>query len=316
MAIAVGETRPDLFAVPYPSPWSLLQYPLFAVNVKMLCEKDGWRSRKQSSLATTIYALRLTYQTEGWGGLYRGVHLHLVHQASRCAFGLLTGRCLRLAKQACTTEGSDSATRIEARPVASISEQEEVQLSRREGMFAWNVQHLWLGLKYAIDLFCYPILLASTRAIILRDDGMTTWQRLRLWCHHEGVSSLFSGATASLLSTACDEVMDAVLGACIDHCAASSELGSTDKLTLKACSSSVASVLTAPLNHVGVIQRCQSCLPGLVWPTPLWGTIRKLPWLSTFYQFLLFGGILAVNFKLIQLKLELDDARVEDDSEE
>jgi hypothetical protein len=53
-----------------------------------------------------------------------------------------------------------------------------------------------------------------------------------------------------------------------------------------------------------------------VWPTPLWGTVRKLPWLSTFYQFLLFGGILAVNFRLIQLKLELEDTRAEDDSEE
>jgi len=293
-----------------------LQYPLFAVNVKMLCEKDGWRSRKNSSLANTILALRLTYQTEGWGGLYQGVHLHLAHQATRCALGLLTSRCVRLAEQAYTTRGTDSGTRTQPGPAAPTSEQEEVQLSGREGLFVWDVHHLWLGLKYVIDLCCYPILLASTRAIILRDDGMNTWQRLQLWCNHDGVWSLFSGATASLLSTACDEVMDAVLGACIDHCAVNSELGSTDKLTLKACSSSVASVLTAPLNHVGVIQRCQSCISGLVWPTPLWGTVRKLPWLSTFYQFLLFGGILAVNFRLIQLKLELEDTRAEDDSEE
>jgi len=284
--------------------------------VKMLCEKDGWRSRKQSSLRNTIDALRLTYQTQGWGGLYQGVHLHLAHQASRCALGLLARRCVTLAEQAYTTLGTDSGTLTEAGLAVSTSDQEGVQPSGGESIFVWNVHHLWLGLKYVMDLFCYPILLASTRTIILRDDGMNTWQRLRLWCNHDGVSSLFSGATASLLNTAVDEVMDAVLGACIDHCAVNSELGSTDKLTLKACSSSVASVLTAPLNHVGVIQRCQSCLPGLVWPTPLWGTVRKLPWLSTFYQFLLFGGILAVNFKLLQLKLELGDAPAEDDGEE
>jgi len=265
-----GGAKDNPLLVSYPSPMLFLQYPLFATNVKVLCEKDDGRMRKQSSLAGTFLSLRLVYRTEGLPGLYRGAPLYLLHQLARDGLRLLAGRCL----------------------------------GRREGA---GGHRLRLAARYAIDVLCYPLLLASTRAIILRDDTESTWQRVCCWCAEEGVLSLFSGLTSSLLSTALDEIMDLVLEGCVERCATGTEVSATDKLMLKACSTSVASVLTAPANSVGVVQRCQSPLPGLVPPAPLWRTLRSLPWLSTFYQFLMFGGILGLNVKLIQLKLEMEE---------
>mmetsp|Transcript_41691 Transcript_41691/g.116161 ORF Transcript_41691/g.116161 Transcript_41691/m.116161 type:complete len:321 (-) Transcript_41691:220-1182(-) len=299
-------------AVSYPSPVMLLQYPLLATNVRLLCEQDGWRVRKQSSsLATTFLALRLTYQTEGLAGLYRGADLYLLHQIARDALRLLADRCLRGqeglgggSSGAAAPEGSDGS-----KGTASAAIQQSGGEPQEGGPFTYGGIHRWLRLaaKYFIDAVCYPLLLASTRAVLLHDDARSIWRQLCLWSEAEGVLSLFGGLASSLASTALDEAADVLLDACIERCAAGSELGSVDRLMLKACSSSVASVLTAPFNYVGVIQRCQSRLPGLPSPSPLWGTVRSLPWMSSLYQLVMFGGILALNVKMIQLKLQLED---------
>mmetsp|Transcript_57328 Transcript_57328/g.177683 ORF Transcript_57328/g.177683 Transcript_57328/m.177683 type:complete len:308 (+) Transcript_57328:96-1019(+) len=307
MAAAPSGSKHNPLAVAYPSPMTLLQYPLFATNVKILCETDGWRARKQSSLATTILALRLTYQTEGMLGLYRGAHLYLLHQFLRDALRFLTDCGLGLLERwDLRSSALLNAGKAEAEAEAGAS-QEEVCF--------WGAYRLKLALKYLIDAACYPLLLASTRAIILREDAMNSWQRMCFWCQAEGSLSLFGGLTSSLVSTAFDEVMDWVLEGCVERCSAGSEISGTDKLLLKACSASVASVFTAPINYVGVIQRCQSYLPGLLLPSPLWGTVRGLPWLSSFYQLLMFGGILALNVKLIKVKLELESQDDDDDDE-
>lgn len=284
MTTSAGATRHNPLLVSYPSPMLFLQYPLFATNVRLLCEKDDGRARKQNSLATTFLSLRLVYQAEGLLGLYRGAHLYLLHQVARDALRLFLDR------------GIGYCHKLQAEDETS-----------EDQAGAWSLYRFKLAAKYAIDALCYPILLASTRVILLRDNTHSTWQRLRYWCREEGVLSLFNGLSSSLLSTAFDEIMDLVLEGCIERCATGSEISTTDKLMLKACSTSVASVFTAPVNSVGVIQRCQSWLPGLVTPLPLWRTLQNLPWLSSFYQFLMFGGILALNVKLIQLKLEMDE---------
>ncbi|CAE7757402.1 unnamed protein product [Symbiodinium sp. CCMP2456] len=160
-----------------------------------------------------------------------------------------------------------------------------------------------LLMKYGIDVVCYPILLASTRVVMLRNEE-STWQTLCGWCREEGVFSLFSGLLASLLSTAFEEAMDFVLGACIDHGSADA----ADKLVLKACGSSVVSVFTSPINYVSVIQRCQSPrLSGFARPRPLLCIIRTLPWRGSLNQLLLFSGILGLNVRLIQWKIQLKE---------
>merc|ERR1712018_129184 len=107
---------------------------------------------------------------------------------------------------------------------------------------------------------------------------MGSWDRVCHWCKEDGVLSLFNGLTSSLVSSALDEIMDLVLAACIDRYSSGTKIDMADKLLMKASGSSVVSIFTAPINYVGVIQRCQSCIPGLLEPSPLWGTVRSLPW--------------------------------------
>eukprot|EP00416_Gambierdiscus_australes_P036668 CAMPEP_0171106562 /NCGR_PEP_ID=MMETSP0766_2-20121228/65019_1 /TAXON_ID=439317 /ORGANISM="Gambierdiscus australes, Strain CAWD 149" /LENGTH=316 /DNA_ID=CAMNT_0011567675 /DNA_START=138 /DNA_END=1088 /DNA_ORIENTATION=+ len=307
-------------AVTYPSPLTLVQYPLLATNVRLLCEQDGWRVRKQSSLTSTFIALRLTYRTEGLAGLYRGLTLYVLHQlvrdglrftanlwlgASLSSWGQLSLRSGHASK------GSESGEVSQGFVAESASAPEPCGEAVARHMYWWK-----LAAKYLIDAACYPLLLASTRAVLLREDGCSAWSRLCTWCQVEGALSLFGGLTASLVSSALDEAADALLEVCIDRCSAGSAIGSVDRLMLKACSCSLASVFTAPFNYVGVIQRCQSPrLPGLPRPAPLWGTVLNLPWQSSIYQLVMFGGILALNVKMIQLKLELDDGPQEDNDE-
>merc|ERR1719444_647818 len=99
--------------------------------------------------------------------------------------------------------------------------------------------------------------------------------------------------------------MDWVLGWCVDHCSMDSDIDMADKVLLKASGSSVASIFTAPVNYIGVIQRCQSPSLGMLEPEPLVDLVRSLPWKGSMYQFFMFGGVLALNVKLIQLKVQL-----------
>ncbi|CAE7250714.1 unnamed protein product [Symbiodinium pilosum] len=81
-----------------------------------------------------------------------------------------------------------------------------------------------LALKYGIDGLCYPVLLASTRVVMLKSE------ELLLSGREEGLWSLFGGLFASLLSTALEEAMEIFVGMCVDHGSADP----ADKLVLKA----------------------------------------------------------------------------------
>merc|ERR1711879_390153 len=97
--------------------------------------------------------------------------------------------------------------------------------------------------------------------------GKTVMQRMCIWCQREGKWSMFNGLTSSLVSTALDDVGDATLSRCIDICTVgAAPIEMTDKLLLKACGASVVSVLTSPIQNVGLIQRCQSSLVGYLEP--------------------------------------------------
>ncbi|CAE6931776.1 unnamed protein product [Symbiodinium natans] len=249
-----------------PSPLQLVSYPLVANNVRLLCDED--RGPRASSLAASFRRLRHTYQSEGLPGVFRGGHLYLLHQVLR-----------------------DSLRRLAEIPGGR---------NTRRGP-AWKAARL--AVKYGIDALCYPVLLASTRVVMLKSEE-STWQKLGEWCREEGIWSLFSGLCASLLSTAFEEAMDMLLGACIDH----GNADAADKLVLKACGNSVVSVFTSPINYVSVIQRCQSPrLPGFVRPRPLRGIVWGLPWRGSFNQLVLFSGILGLNVRLIQWKIQLKE---------
>lgn len=308
-----GTEPPNPLAWNYPSPTLLLHYPLFATNVKILCETDGWKTpRGQSSLMTTIASLRLTYLTEGPLGLYRGGHLYLLHQVSREGLRLLSDRCFRVVEprlrqlwQVKTNQGqavqNEPQVSVEDRNVCSASE--AVALAERvANRWLWWARTLT---KYLIDVAVYPMLLASTRVIILRTDPQGSWDRLRLWCREEGNLSVFNGLTSSLVSSAFDEIMDFALSTCIDRYSSGPDLELADKMLLKASASSVVSVFTSPVNYIGIIQRCQSSIPGLIPQGPVWRTLQNLPWKGSFFQFFLFSSILAMNVKLIQWKLEV-----------
>lgn len=287
-------TKPaDPLAVSYPSPMTFLQYPLLATNVRMLSGKGSKQSRGQLAWSSMVKSLRLTFRDEGMIGLYRGGHLFLLHQAVRDTIRLVTDRTLRI---------------VEGRNAELGDKEAEVQSQKR--------YRRRLLAKYMIDALTYPILLASTRSVILHDDPQSTWQHMCGWCRQEGVLTLFSGMAASLLSTALDEIMDNVLAACIEYCSAGNDVEVTDKVMLKASGSSVVSILTAPINYIGVIQRCQSRLPGMLEPEPFPELVQSLPWRSCGLQFLLFGGIMAVNVKLIQMKVQLQEEQQERDDRE
>lgn len=303
-ASAPGGARHNPLAVSYPSPTLLLHYPLFATNVKVLCDRSDWRNRKQSSLAATINALRGTYQAEGALGLYRGGHLYLLHQGARDLLRLVADALIGLVERG-----------LRPRRLAEPETEPEAEL--RSGAEEDQKQSKWvyrlrMVTKYAIDAACYPILLASTRAILLHGDNQGTVQRMRLWSSKEGLPSLWSGLLASLLSTALDEAMDVVLAWCIEYCSAETDVDVADRLLLKASGSSVVSIFTAPINYVGVIQRCQSNVPGLLEPSPLSEAVASLPWRSSAYQLVMFGGIMALNVRLIQWKTELGNEDYED----
>lgn len=293
MAKPDGPSAANPLAVTYPSPQILFNYPLLATNVKLLCDKDS-KLRAQSSLTTTIKSLRTTFHTEGIWGLYHGVHLYMLHQGIRDAFRFFTDRCIRQVEKSFPTRESVA--------------QGEQKTSTGAGLY-----RVRMFAKYVIDAICYPVLLASTRSIVLRHDSRSTWEFLKLWRNEEGALSLFQGVTASLLSSAVDEAMELVLSGSIDRCSAGCNIETADKLLLKVSSSSVVSIFTSPINYVGVIQRCQSTLPGMLTPSPLWDTVYSLPWKSSLYQFVMFGGILALNVRLIQWKLEL---QAQDDNED
>lgn len=283
-------------AVSGPSPMMLLNYPLVAANVRILCDPDLRQSVGRFSLATTFLSIRTSFRKQGIIGVYQGGHLYLLHQVCRDLLRYVTDLGFRL----CRREGREVQSGREERGGPGCDGGkggEEDALSKVD-------YKRKLATKYLIDALCYPMLLASTRAVLLSPDAYS-WQACRTWCREEGPLIFFSGMTASLLSTALDEIMDWVLGWCVDHCSMGSDIEVTDKVLLKASGSSVASVFTAPVNYIGVIQRCQSHSFGKLEPEPLWHMVWSLPWKGSAYQFLMFSGVLALNVKLIQLKVQL-----------
>ncbi|CAJ1352209.1 unnamed protein product [Effrenium voratum] len=272
-------------AVTYPSPLLLLNYPLIVSNVKMLNEKGV---RPKSTLVGTIRMLRDTHSAEGIIGLYKGGHLYLLHQALRDFLRLVAERGLGAIERRLSCE---------ARPKAQY-------LGR-------------LAVKYCIDGLCYPVLLASSRSIV-KSDQENSWQSLQMWSREEGIWSLFAGLTASLVSTAIEEAMEMLLTYCMERYARTT-VDAADKLVLKACGSSVVSVFTSPVNYVGIIQRCQSHLPTLPERRSFAEIIHGLPWRGwrrintetpgdgSFNSLVLYGGILTLNVRLIQWKMQLQE---------
>jgi len=273
----------------------LVQYPLFAANVRVLCDKEVRRSREASSLTTAFKGIRKTYSTEGILAVYRGSELYLLHQATRELLKWTAERGFRWWERRRAADSPSSQAAVEDGEVALTKGQYRLRLAT----------------KYLIDAMCYPLLLASTRAIILRDDPsmniLHQLRQVRQWGREEGILSLFGGLCASMLTTALDEVMDWVLAWCIDYCAKDSDLELTDRILLKASGSSVVSIFTAPVNFLGVILRCQSKMPSLPDHEPLSELAKTLPWRGCVYQFALYGGIMAINVRLIQLKMQLRD---------
>lgn len=288
----------DPLLVAYPSPLLLLQYPMFAINVKFFCDKDMVaRVKGQNSLTATFSALRWTYQAEGLLGVYRGAGLYFGHQALRDSLRLGTGKCFD--KVWPRKKPDEERNRLHG----------VVDPKRDNRGLYW----LRLAAKYAIEVISYPMLLASTRSIILKFDPFSTMQQFKLWSREEGQLSLFSGLTSQLLSTACDEAMDVALSACIEtHLGA--EIALPEKMLLKTAAASVMSIFTSPISYVGTIQRCQSdSLPGLMEPRSVSTILSGLAWKQSFYQLILFSAILGLNVWLVQQNLQAQ--REEDDEE-
>lgn len=320
--LGLGSSAPAPLAVSYPSPMLLLHYPLIATNVRILCDSSK-KSRGQSSLATILSSLRQTYRLEGVIGLYRGAHLYLLHQAARDSMRLLAERAFQYIERRLDSPSPvlDSPSAVGGRKAGSKTDSggdarqglgatdpaEELVIQRRRSRYVRRIIA-----KYLIEVLTYPVLLASTRFVVLYKDPNNTWQNVCMWCQEEGVLSLFSGIAASLLSTALDEIAEIVLAGCIDYCAKGCEVDMADKLLLKASGSSVVSIFTSPVNFIGVIQRCQSRMMGVIDPEPLPQLVRSLPWTSSAYQLLFYGGVMALNVKLISLKIQMQNETEED----
>jgi len=284
----------------YPSPMLFLNYPLIAANIRLLCGADGPRSRGSgsSSLKGMLRCLRRTYEVEGFFGLYRGSHIYLLHHAVRDSSRFLAEKAFQF------VEGPQE-DEVEERSADGTGSTGTVAKKQTRKQFAYRVLT-----KYAIEALSYPLLLASTRAVVMKLDGKGFWEHLGIWLREDGFLSLFGGLLASLSSTGLEEIMDHVLSWCIDYCASGQEIEVADKVLLKASGSSVVSILTAPVNYIGIIRRCQSHSMGV----PREGTfelLRSLPWYSSFQQFLFFSGIMALNVKLVAMKVQLKQEQEE-----
>jgi len=275
---------------PNPPSWTILiHYPLVATNVRILCEKEGWRSRG-GSLLQTFRAVRLVYQTEGFKGMYRGGEVYLLHQSAREGLRYLMGLCV----DGCLRD------RPPAEPEPSPG---SAAVALRQTL---RNQAFWLRVcvKYAIDLLCYPVLLASTRGVLLKGSSpFEALQKVRHWSLLDGTASLWNGATCHLLSIAADEAMELVVGVCIDR---TDGVALADKFLIKASAMTVLGVLTTPITHVGTIQRCQSAaVEGLIDCRPLGDVLGSLPWRGLFYQLVIFSGLLVLNVTVLQWKAEI-----------
>jgi len=299
----LGPKTDGPLAVSYPSPMMVLSYPLFAANVRILCDKDSWRSRGSSSLATTFVSMQSTYRSEGFPGVYRGGQLFLLHQGCRDLLKVIAERGFKFVEDRDARRSGGGGSAGSGKGAGKSKNRGE------EGELAVSVSgRRWrLATKYLIDAICYPLLLASTRTIILHGAEGSSLEHIRAWREQEGMLSLFSGLAASLLSTALEEFMDWVLAWCIEHCSQGSHVELADKMLLRASGSSVVSIFTSPVNYIGVIQRCQSNFNGMLAPEPLPDLVKSLPWRGSMYQFFMFGGIMALNVRLIQWKIQLQN---------
>lgn len=304
--------RYDSLAVRWPSGMLLVRYPFFAVNVRILCEEEWSSSRGSSSLATLITSLDLIYKTEGAQGLFRGGYLYVLHEVlSKGVFRYVADRCLRVAE----TKEQDFLLENAADREVHCS----VQVRSRQSWRSWiarsfgpqSCQWKRVFMKYAINALCYPILLASTRIIVLHcDDPRELVGHVNNWCREEGLLCLFKGLSCSLLSTALDEIMESVvISAGLERSAP--EEGSVEELlnkfVLQDAVSSLVSICSAPVSHVGTIQRCQSPLPHLLAVESLSATVRSLPWKSFAQQLFMFPAGILMNVMLIQwLQGEVD----------
>eukprot|EP00405_Crypthecodinium_cohnii_P022341 CAMPEP_0206477280 /NCGR_PEP_ID=MMETSP0324_2-20121206/35262_1 /ASSEMBLY_ACC=CAM_ASM_000836 /TAXON_ID=2866 /ORGANISM="Crypthecodinium cohnii, Strain Seligo" /LENGTH=292 /DNA_ID=CAMNT_0053953161 /DNA_START=59 /DNA_END=935 /DNA_ORIENTATION=- len=241
--------------VSYPSPFMFLSYPVFAANVRILCQKDSWRNRGSSSLATTFQFIQKTYAQEGVRGVYRGGLFYLLHTTLR----VFEGRSKNEANIVTSNGAGNTSTSVSG----------DITMTKK----GYRARLLT---KYLIDAVCYPVLLVSTRFIIV-------------W----------------------------ILAACIEYCSQGTDVELADKVLLKASGSSVVSVLTSPVNHLGVIQRCQSECRGLLEPEPISELLSSLPWKGTLYQVFLFGGVMALNVRLVQWKiiLQQEERELQDQDE-
>eukprot|EP00405_Crypthecodinium_cohnii_P032859 CAMPEP_0206523704 /NCGR_PEP_ID=MMETSP0324_2-20121206/67771_1 /ASSEMBLY_ACC=CAM_ASM_000836 /TAXON_ID=2866 /ORGANISM="Crypthecodinium cohnii, Strain Seligo" /LENGTH=351 /DNA_ID=CAMNT_0054018179 /DNA_START=50 /DNA_END=1102 /DNA_ORIENTATION=+ len=290
--------------VSYPSPFMFLSYPVFAANVRILCQKDSWRNRGSSSLATTFQFIQKTYAQEGVRGVYRGgALLSPAHDPP----GLppdhrrdFEGRSKNEANIVTSNGAGNTSTSVSG----------DITMTKK----GYRARLLT---KYLIDAVCYPVLLVSTRFIIVYSETGSYKNSIDEWRQKEGLLSFFGGMAASLLSTALDEVMEWILAACIEYCSQGTDVELADKVLLKASGSSVVSVLTSPVNHLGVIQRCQSECRGLLEPEPISELLSSLPWKGTLYQVFLFGGVMALNVRLVQWKiiLQQEERELQDQDE-
>eukprot|EP00929_Paragymnodinium_shiwhaense_P026230 TRINITY_DN15636_c0_g1_i1.p1 TRINITY_DN15636_c0_g1~~TRINITY_DN15636_c0_g1_i1.p1 ORF type:complete len:332 (-),score=41.32 TRINITY_DN15636_c0_g1_i1:309-1229(-) len=269
----------DPLAVSYPSPWILLQYPMFSANINVLCRTTVLRQPKEFGLAAQFATIRHAFKTEGVVGVYRYCPLYFLHQAMRDVLRFLIDRS--------------------SRPLMAILDR-EVETDGEEKELTPLAYRFRLFAKYLVDVAVYPLLLLSTRTIVLHGDGKTPLERLMYWRQQEGTASLFSGVGATLLASALDDAADAVLS----YGLAGVKVELADKILLKACGASVASVFTAPITHIGTIQRCQSALEGLLEPRPWMMIAKGLPYKTSLWQLIMFAGILGLNIKLVQWKAE------------
>lgn len=256
----------------------LLNYPLIAMNTRILCEKEWHAVRRKQSLMGTIRSLRLIYETEGLPGLFRGCHVFSLHELARNSMRYLVDRWLipRIRRD-------------------TIDEAEQSLVANR-----WRHNARLLA-KYAIEMMCYPILMASSRLIIFRGAPEGSWPRVRHWCREEGVGAFFFGIWPHMIGQVFEEAMSLV----VDYAVGSTGMEASDQMLLKVTSMAWGSVLLTPIQNVSVIQRCQSHLPGLAEPCPVTDILKNLPLKSACIQFIMFGGILALNFKIIQWKVEV-----------
>eukprot|EP00922_Rhytidocystis_sp_ex-Travisia-forbesii_P058896 GHVS01087185.1.p1 GENE.GHVS01087185.1~~GHVS01087185.1.p1 ORF type:complete len:454 (-),score=51.07 GHVS01087185.1:10-1371(-) len=151
--------------------------------------------------------------------------------------------------------------------------------------------------KYLAEILSYPLLTATTRLVVYEGpERLRSADAFFLTLYYDGAQAFFRGIFPYLLTRSVDEVVDASTRTMTHHWIGRSRLSASEMFTLRACCAAAMNALTAPLNQLSIIQRCQSSMEGLCVYRPVGTLLSLMPWKAFSIQLILASALLTFNY--------------------